>query len=100
MQLRNSNSLTPIFIRLNTLVAGSYSKALSTSHFNAVGLYDEYGSETGYLLSPLMALVNHSCLPNCCQVVENGRVFLKALRYVEEERSDELMKHTIIIMIY
>ncbi|GMI00295.1 hypothetical protein TrLO_g11350 [Triparma laevis f. longispina] len=65
------------------LPQGSYSKALSTSHFNAVGLYDEYGSETGYLLSPLMALVNHSCLPNCCQVVENGRVFLKALRDIE-----------------
>ncbi|GMH94673.1 hypothetical protein TrST_g5793 [Triparma strigata] len=65
------------------LPSGSYSRAVSTSHFNAVGLYDEYGEESGFVLSPLMAMVNHSCYPNCGQYVEDGKVKLRALRDLE-----------------
>ena len=41
------------------LPPGSYAAALSSAHFNAIGLYDEYGDESGYVLAPIMALVNH-----------------------------------------
>lgn len=30
-----------------------------------------------------MAMVNHSCVPNCCQVVKDGVVVLIALRDIE-----------------
>ena len=62
------------------LPAGSYAKALNTVHFNAIGLYDEHGDESGFLVSPLMAMVNHSCVPNCCQTVIDGTITLTALR--------------------
>ena len=65
------------------LPAGSYAHALNTVHFNAIGLYDAHGDESGFLVSPLMAMVNHSCVPNCCQLVVDGTVTLTALRHIE-----------------
>jgi len=69
---------------LCTLPPGSYAEALSSAHLNAIGLYDEHGTESGYVLAPVMAMVNHSCLPNCSQSVGDGVVALTALRDIEE----------------
>ena len=60
--------------------AGVYADVLSTRKRNAIGLYNECGEETGMFLSPTVALVNHSCLPNCQQVTWDGSCRLVALR--------------------
>jgi hypothetical protein len=58
---------------------GMYAQALATVKLNALGMYDEVGDEIGYALSPAMAMVNHSCLPNCQQVTTRGKCRLIAL---------------------
>lgn len=58
---------------------GRYAQALSTAKLNAFGMYDTSGEEIGYALSPAMAMVNHSCLPNCQQITTNGKCQLIAL---------------------
>lgn len=61
---------------------GMYAHALSTRKKNAIGMYNEYGDEIGLYLSPIMALVNHSCLPNCQQITVDGSCRLVALREI------------------
>jgi hypothetical protein len=58
---------------------GLYAQALATVKLNALGIYDSGGDEVGYALSPAMAMVNHSCLPNCQQITTDGRCQLIAL---------------------
>lgn len=58
---------------------GHYAQALTTVKLNALGMYDASGDEVGYALSPAMAMVNHSCLPNCQQQTTNGVCQLIAL---------------------
>jgi len=62
---------------------GVYAHALSTRKKNAIGMYNEYGEEIGLYLSPVIALVNHSCLPNCQQVTADGSCRLVALRDIQ-----------------
>jgi hypothetical protein len=57
---------------------GVYAQALATVKLNALGMYNEVGEEIGYALSPAMAMVNHSCLPNCQQVTTKGKCRLIA----------------------
>ena len=59
---------------------GRYAQALGTVKLNAFGMYDTSGAEIGYALSPAMAMVNHSCLPNCQQITTNGTCQLIALQ--------------------
>lgn len=59
---------------------GRYSQALATVKLNAFGMYNASGDEIGYSLSPSLAMVNHSCLPNCQQITTNGKCMLIALR--------------------
>jgi hypothetical protein len=63
--------------------AGVYADVLSTRKMNAIGMFNEYGEETGLYLSPVVAMVNHSCLPNCQQVTLDGSCRLVALRQIE-----------------
>jgi hypothetical protein len=58
---------------------GAYAQVLATVKLNALGMYDAVGDEVGYALSPAMAMVNHSCLPNCQQVTTRGQCRLIAL---------------------
>ena len=58
---------------------GIYAEALHTSRLNAIGMFNEYGDEIGFCLSPVLAMVNHSCLPNCQQLTINGACTLVAL---------------------
>lgn len=59
---------------------GAYAAALSVKRLNAIGLYDAYGDEVAFALCPALAMVNHSCLPNCQQITEGGYCRLRALR--------------------
>ena len=65
------------------LPQGVYAEALLSAKYNAIGMYDECGTEVGFCLSPALAMVNHSCLPNCCQTTTGGRARLVALRDIE-----------------
>mmetsp|Transcript_8950 Transcript_8950/g.18320 ORF Transcript_8950/g.18320 Transcript_8950/m.18320 type:complete len:328 (+) Transcript_8950:63-1046(+) len=62
---------------------GVYAKALNTTKLNAIGMYNEYGDEIAIFLSPVLAMVNHSCLPNCQQITVGGACQLIALRNIE-----------------
>jgi hypothetical protein len=59
---------------------GVYAAALASQRLNAIGLFDEYGEELGCVLCPVVAMVNHSCLPNCQVLVVEGWCRLVALR--------------------
>jgi SET and MYND domain-containing protein len=58
---------------------GTYAQVLATVKLNALGIYDAAGEELGYALSPALAMVNHSCLPNCQQITTDGCCQLIAL---------------------
>jgi hypothetical protein len=62
---------------------GIYAEALHTSRLNAIGMFDEYGDEMGFSLSPVLAMVNHSCFPNCQQLTVDGACTLVALRNIQ-----------------
>lgn len=47
---------------------------------NNFGIFDRHGEADGFCVAPLAALVNHSCVPNCAQLVAGGRVTLLALQ--------------------
>mmetsp|Transcript_27016 Transcript_27016/g.57884 ORF Transcript_27016/g.57884 Transcript_27016/m.57884 type:complete len:337 (+) Transcript_27016:281-1291(+) len=59
---------------------GTYAAALSVKILNAIGLYNGYGEEVAVAICPLLALVNHSCRPNCQQISNDGSCRLRALR--------------------
>ena len=61
---------------------------LHTGPMNDVGLWDQTGESMGRCVAPLFALTNHSCLPNCAQIMDHGHVQLIALR--DLEAGDEL----------
>jgi hypothetical protein len=62
---------------------GIYAEALHTSRLNAIGMFNEYGDEIGFSLSPVLAMVNHSCVPNCQQLTVDGATLLVALRTIQ-----------------
>jgi hypothetical protein len=75
---------------------GVYADALSTRKLNSIGIFNESGDEIGYALSPVLAMVNHSCLPNCQQVTVDGSCRLVALRDIE--RGEELSYSYVSIL--
>jgi hypothetical protein len=62
---------------------GQIAAALRTKKLNAIGMFDAYGDEVGFALAPALAMVNHSCFPNCQQVTFGGACRLIALRGIE-----------------
>jgi hypothetical protein len=58
-------------------------QSLQTGPMNDVGLWDETGESIGRCVAPIFALTNHSCLPNCAQIISNGHVQLIALCDIE-----------------
>jgi hypothetical protein len=58
-------------------------RSLQTGPMNDVGLWDEQGESIGRAVAPIFALTNHSCMPNCAQVIANGHVQLIALCDIE-----------------
>ena len=66
----------------------SLQQLLHTGPMNDVGLWDPMGDSMGRCVAPLFALTNHSCLPNCAQIIDHGHVQLIALR--DLEAGDEL----------
>jgi len=67
--------------------------ALRTGPMNDVGLWDERGESIGRCVAPIFALTNHSCLPNCAQIISNGNVQLIALCDIE---SGEELTHSYV----
>jgi hypothetical protein len=62
----------------------SLQQSLQTGPMNDVGLWDETGESIGRCVAPLFALTNHSCLPNCAQIIsKKGHVQLIALCDIE-----------------
>ena len=72
---------------------GSYAAALSVKNLNGIGLYNVYGDEVAVSICPALAMVNHSCKPNCQQITYNGSCRLRALRdiHIGEELSYSYM---------
>jgi hypothetical protein len=59
---------------------GAYAAALGVRKFNGIGLFNAYGDEVAFALCPALAMINHSCVPNCQQITERGSCQLRALR--------------------
>jgi SET and MYND domain-containing protein len=51
---------------------------------NTFSLCDLEGNAIGAALYLEMAMLNHSCEPNCCIVFEGSQAVLRTLRVVEE----------------
>ena len=64
---------------------GAYAAALSVRKLNAIGIYNMHGEEVAFCLFPALAMVNHSCVPNCQQIIHNGSCQLRALRDIEAD---------------
>mmetsp|Transcript_20889 Transcript_20889/g.38327 ORF Transcript_20889/g.38327 Transcript_20889/m.38327 type:complete len:333 (-) Transcript_20889:17-1015(-) len=62
---------------------GAYAAALGVKKLNAFGIFNSHGDEVAYALCPALAMVNHSCLPNCQQISDGGSCRLRALRDIE-----------------
>ena len=58
----------------------TYVAALSIKNLNGIGLYNAYGEEVLVAICPTLAMVNHSCLPNCQQITKDGSCQLRTLR--------------------
>jgi hypothetical protein len=72
---------------------GVYAAALRTRKLNAIGVFNECGDELGFALSPVLAMVNHACLPNCQQLTTGGQCKLIALR---DLKADEELSYSYI----
>jgi hypothetical protein len=79
----DTNTDTTLEMELELEEIGIYAEALHTSRLNAIGMFNEYGDEIGFSLSPVLAMVNHSCFPNCQQLTVNGACTLVALRNIQ-----------------
>lgn len=62
---------------------GAYAAALSIKNLNGIGIYNAYGEEVAVALCPVLAMVNHSCAPNCQQFTQDGSCQLRALRDID-----------------